>query len=89
MKPVTEKIPQFADHTTFDDRGRGEFIDPKPLASGKTIVLAPEDPERYVKIQSESEIMLFDGRNLAQNGWFIVRSMLPAKKTGNRIAVVC
>ena len=83
IKPVSEKIPQFAGHSTFDDRGRGEFIDPKPLASGKTFVLAPEDPEHYVKIQSESEIMLFDGRNLAQNGWFIFRSMLPAEKTGN------
>ena len=83
IKPVTEKIPQFANHTTFDDRGRGEYIDPKPLASGKIIVLAPEDPERTVKIRSESEIMLFDGRNLAQNGWFVVRSMLPAQKTGN------
>jgi len=81
--PLTEKIPQFANHTTLDDRGRGEFIDPKPLASGKTIVLAPEDPERYVRIRSESEIMLFDGRNLAQNGWFVVRSLLPAQKTGN------
>ncbi len=83
MRPVAEKIPQFANHNTFDDRGRGEFIDPKPLAAGKTIVLAPEDPERYVKIQSETEIMLFDGRNLAQNGWFVVRSMIPAQKTGN------
>ena len=26
--------------------------------------------------------MLYDGRNLAQNGWFVVRSLLPAKKTG-------
>ncbi len=83
MRPVAEKIPQFANHNTFDDRGRGEFIDPKPLATGKTMVLAPEDPERYVKIQSETEIMLFDGRNLAQNGWFVVRSMIPAGKTGN------
>ena len=83
VRPVSEKIPQFANHSTFDDRGRGEFIDPKPFASGKIIVLAPEDPERYVKIQSESEIQLFDGRNLAQNGWFVVRSMLPAQKTGN------
>jgi endoglucanase len=80
---IEKKIPQFAGHTTFDDRGRGEYIDPRPIATGKTIVLAPEDPERYVKIQSESEIMLFDGRNLAQNGWFVVRSLIPAGKTGN------
>ena len=26
--------------------------------------------------------MLFDGRMLAQNGWFVVRSLLPAGKTG-------
>ncbi len=80
---LDKKIHQFADHTTFDDRGRGEFILPDPMATGKTIVLAPEDPERNVKIQSEdADIMLFDGRNLAQNGWFIVRSLLPSQKTG-------
>ena len=83
MEPLSQKIPQFADHTTFDDRGRKEFIVPGPIATGKTFVLAPEDPERYVKIQSpDEELMLFDGRNLAQNGWFIVRSLLPANKTG-------
>jgi hypothetical protein len=85
IEPISKKIPQFAGHTTFDDRGRGEFIVPSPIASGKTLVLAPEDPERKVKIVSETageNLMLFDGRNLAQNGWFIVRSILPANKTG-------
>jgi endoglucanase len=83
IRPVAEKIPQFENHTTFDDRGRGEFIVPEPIATGKTLVLAPEDPERYVKIESETELMLFDGRNLAQNGWFVVRSMIPSGETGN------
>ncbi len=85
IEPISKKIPQFSGFTTFDDRGRGEFIAPSPVATGKTIVLAPEDPERNVKIVSEMEgedLMLFDGRNLAQNGWFIVRSLLPANKTG-------
>lgn len=83
MEPISQKLPQYAGHTTFDDRDRGEFIVPYPLATGKTIVLAPEDPERLVKIESlDGELMLFDGRNLAQNGWFIVRSLLPANKTG-------
>ena len=83
IRPDSEKIPQFAGHNTFDDRGRGEFIVPDPLATGKTIILAPEDPERMIKIQSEdADLMLFDGRNLAQNGWFIIRSLLPANKTG-------
>lgn len=83
VKPIAEKIPQFNGYSTFDDRGRGEFLEPKPLASGRTIVLAPEDPERYVKIRSLSgDLMLYDGRILAQNGWFVVRSLLPANKTG-------
>jgi endoglucanase len=83
MEPVSKKISQYAGHTTFDDRGRGEFIVPYPLATGKSILLAPEDPERFVKVQSmDADLMLFDGRNLAQNGWFIVRSLLPANKTG-------
>ena len=85
IEPISKKIPQFAGHTTFDDRGRGEFIVPSAIAEGKTLVLAPEDAERRVKIISETpgqNLMLFDGRNLAQNGWFIVRSLLPANKTG-------
>ncbi len=83
IRPITEKIPQFAGHTTFDDRGLGEFIVTDPIASGNTFVLAPEDSERLVKVKSETEIMLFDGRNQAQNGWFILRSLLPAGKMGN------
>jgi hypothetical protein len=83
IEPASKKIKQFGGFTTFDDRGRGEFIVPSPLTTGKTFVFAPEDPTKTVKIQSaEAELMLFDGRNLGQNGWFIVRSLLPANKTG-------
>ena len=83
MEPISKKVNQFGGFSTFDDRGKGEFIVPKPLATGKTIILSPENPERFVKIQStDLDIMLLDGRNLAQNGWYIVRSLLPAKKTG-------
>ncbi|KAA6336863.1 hypothetical protein EZS27_015019 [termite gut metagenome] len=58
--------------------------EPKPIASGKSIVLAPDDPERHITIRStdDSELLLFDGRNKAQNGWFVVRSLLPAGKSG-------
>lgn len=80
-EPLSEKIQQFGIHNTFEERGKPEFIVPAPLTSGKTLVLAPDDPEHMVRVQSATELMLFDGRNLAQNGWFIVRSMLPAGKT--------
>jgi hypothetical protein len=83
MEPLSNKVMQYAGHTTFDDRGRKEFIVPGPLATGKTLLMAPEDPEPFVKIQGlDTDLMLYDGRDLAQNGWFIVRSILPSKKTG-------
>jgi endoglucanase len=63
--------------------GPARFIDPLPLETGRTFLLAPEEPERLVKItSSDADIMLFDGRVLAQNGWYVVRSLLPAGKTG-------
>ncbi|NLV19575.1 MAG: glycoside hydrolase [Bacteroidetes bacterium] len=82
-RPNSEKIKQFKGYVTSDDRGTGKFIDPLPLETGRSFVLAPDDPERLVKIFSDdTDLMLFDGRILAQNGWFVVRSLLPAGKTG-------
>ena len=82
-KPNSTKPKQFKGFVTSDDRGTGKFIDPLPLETGRTFLLAPDAPERLVKISSpDVDIMLFDGRMLAQNGWFVVRSLLPAGKTG-------
>lgn len=82
-KPNSEKIKQFKGYVTSDDRGTGKFIDPLPLETGHTLLLAPDAPERLVKItSSDADLMLFDGRMLAQNGWFVVRSLIPAGKTG-------
>ncbi|HUX56383.1 MAG TPA: hypothetical protein VMV77_05385 [Bacteroidales bacterium] len=54
----------------YDDSG---VVQPKPLAIGKTLVLAPEDPLRRIYIKStDNNLLLFDGRNKAQNGWFVV-----------------
>jgi endoglucanase len=81
--PNSKKIKQFKGYTTSDDRGTGKFIDPLPLATGHSFLLAPDEPERLVKITAQdADLMLFDGRMLAQNGWFVVRSVLPAGKTG-------
>jgi endoglucanase len=83
VEPKSKKITQFEGHTTFDDRGKEEFIVPYPIAKGKMLIMAPEDPEKLIKIEAvDAELMLFDGRNLAQNGWYVVESKLPANKTG-------
>ena len=81
--PPEKKIRQFEGHSTFDLHGHKEFVEALPVAAGKTILLAPEDPERSVTIRSlAGELQLLDGRNLAQNGWYIVRAVLAAKTTG-------
>ena len=54
--------------------------DPLPLASGgHSITLAPEDALSRVTITSDkAPLALYDARNRAQNGWFVVRSLIPA-----------
>ena len=82
VHPVSEKITQYFGESTFDDRGRGDFLVAKPMSTGHRIVLAPEDEALRVSVQSETEIGIYDGRHLAQNGMFVLRSLLPGGKTG-------
>lgn len=82
-RPNSEKPKQYKGYVTADDRGTGKYIDPLPLETGRTLLLAPDEPSRLVKITSQdADLMLFDGRMLAQNGWFVIRSLLPTGKTG-------
>ena len=51
--------------------------DPQPLASGaQTVTLSPEDPATRVTISANTPLALYDARNRAQNGWFVVRSLI-------------
>ncbi len=81
--PAEKKIRQFEGFATFDLHGHPDYIEAQPLTSGASLVLAPEDPERRVAIHALSgELQLLDGRNLAQNGWYVVRTLLATKTTG-------
>ena len=85
-KPNSEKPRQFKGYKTYDDRGTGHYIDPLPLEQGREFIIAPDAPERMMTISSDdSDIMLYDGRMLAQNGWYVFRSELPADKVGKVI----
>ncbi|MCF8358535.1 MAG: glycoside hydrolase family 9 protein [Prolixibacteraceae bacterium] len=65
---------------TLNDAGEP---DPLPLASGMKLVLAPEDTLRRVTVESLSgKLWLYDGRNKAQNGWLVLRTLIPENKTG-------
>jgi len=82
-RPNSEKPRQFKGFKTYDDRGTDCFVDPLPIEKGHAFTLATDDPEHMVSISSDdAEISLFDGRLLAQNGWFVLRSVLPRGKTG-------
>ena len=82
-RPNSEKPRQFKGFKTYDDRGTDRFVDPLPIVTGHCLSMATDDPSRLVTITSDdAELKLFDGRMLAQNGWFVVRSVLPKGKTG-------
>ncbi len=82
-RPNSEKPRQFKGFKTYDDRGTDRFVDPKPLEAGHKIIMATDAPERMITVSSsDSELELYDGRMIAQNGWFVLHSALPKNKTG-------
>ena len=63
------------------DRAKG-YTQPLPIVSGRSITLAPEDPLYRVNVSSDSNpVSLYDGRDRAQNGWFVLRTLIPSGKT--------
>ena len=59
----------------------GEFL-AAPLAVGKTLTIAPDDDARRITINnSRGNLELWDGRSNHNNGWYIVRSSIPANAT--------
>jgi hypothetical protein len=67
------------------DKAKG-YTQPLPFAQGRTITLGVDDAEARVTVKSETaDLMLFDGRSRAQNGWFVLRSLIPAGKTRDAI----
>ncbi|MFC2091029.1 glycoside hydrolase family 9 protein, partial [Bacteroidota bacterium] len=86
-RPADTQLRQFAGHSTFDQHGRPEYIEPLPFAEGNKLVLSPEDPETGITIKSMNEgtLRLLDGRTVAQNNWFVARTLIPSGQTGTVI----
>ena len=62
-------------------RAKG-YTQPLPFAKGNSITLAPEDPLARISISSQTgPLLLYDGRNEAQNGWYVLRTLIPASRT--------
>ena len=62
------------------------YAEPLPFAEGKSITLGVDDALARINVKSDTtELMLFDGRDRAQNGWFVLRSLIPSGKTTGAI----
>lgn len=54
----------------------------RPLAVGKTLVVAPEEDSQRIRIESvNGQLELIDGRSAHNNGWYIVRQPVRAGAT--------
>jgi len=64
---------------------QGEWLN-APMALGKTLVVAPEEENQRLLIKAKhGNLELLDGRSNHNNGWFIVRTLVPAGATQNAI----
>jgi len=84
MLPLPDE-PKKAYYLEDWDKAKG-YTQPLPFAQGKSITLGVEDSLARVTVLSDTAaLMLFDGRNRAQNGWFVLRSLIPSGKTTGAI----
>lgn len=62
------------------------YTQPLPFATGRRMTLAVEDPLDRISVTSETgPLLLYDGRNEAQNGWYVLRTLIPAGKTAGAV----
>ena len=60
----------------LDENGENQAV---PLAVGRKLLIAPETESQRISIESTTaDLQLLDGRIKHTNGWFVVRSAIPA-----------
>jgi hypothetical protein len=56
------------------------------LAIGRQLIIAPSNKEKEIRIVStKGDLQLIDGRGLQNNGWFVLRSTIPAGAVKNAV----
>ncbi len=64
----------------------GILVSAQPMAAGKQLTVAPEDQMMRLTISSSgSDLQLIDGRYIHNNGWFVIRSLVPPGVTKKAI----
>ncbi len=60
-----------------------------PMAVGKKLVVAPDNWKKEIRFESmTNDLQLLDGSDLYNNGWFTVRSTIPAGASKNAVVWV-
>ena len=84
MDGTSGVFPRQADGPMKNDRDKQLQI--TPMAVGKQLIIAPLHMVKELRFVSvKNDIQLLDGRGLYNNGWFVVRSTVPAGVTKNAI----
>ncbi|MGF7149961.1 hypothetical protein FHS96_003618 [Sphingomonas zeicaulis] len=79
----TSDMTAAAQRNAASGRSDGAGAEPLPMATARRFVLAPSDPARRIMVSSAGDpIGLYDGRAQAQNGWFVLRGLLPGGRSG-------
>jgi len=66
-------------------RAKG-YTQPLPFATGRHMTLAVNDPLDRISVTSDSgPLLLYDGRDEAQNGWYVLRTLIAAGKTRDAV----
>jgi hypothetical protein len=69
-----------------ESRDSSSELQPLPLASGPRLSIAPETDGQRMLIESKTgDLELLDARSKRNNGWFVVRSLMPAGATKSAI----
>ena len=76
MDSYTGIFPRQANGPALTDK-KGAIVAARQMATGKKLVVAPEDDKLRMAIESKTgDLQLLDGRYVHNNGWFVVRSLV-------------
>src|ERR1035437_677577 len=74
---------QANDHMETDANCNLQIV---PMATGKQLIIGLGNSEKEIKfISNKNDLQLYDERGLHNNGWFVLRSIIPAGETKNVI----
>jgi hypothetical protein len=78
-------FPRQANGPAMIDK-KGEVVAALPMATGKQLVVAPdEELQKMVIISKTGDLQLLDGRYVHNNGWFVVRSVVAEGSAKNAV----